>query len=647
MKRNCKRVAGMVSAMILAMLYVFSAGLPVLAEERDGDATALEATSYKVGDIIKFGHYEQDGNTTNGKEEIEWEVLKVESDRVLAVSKYGLDCKKYNDTKADVTWETCSLRKWLNNDFMNIAFTLEEQSRIPTVIVENEDNPLSKSRGGNSTQDKLFCLSLNEIKNLIGYNWYNDAEYDMSGYSQKMIVEPTQYAINNGALVYTITSDDYYKNVPMLRDALKDYGYTSDVIGCRGCRWCLRSPGSKNYGSMDSASVCCVSALGLAGPRWYYDVSDKYSVVRPALYINIPKVYPKSISLDKTSSIICYGELMTLALELTPSDVTETAIIWTSSNPAVATVNNGTVKATGKQAGTTTITAKTVNALTATCEVTVYADNNPSNTFADIKYGTWQYNSAMSVYDKGYMTGKGMLGDRIIFSPDTNINRSQFVVALYSMDGKPSVSYKQKFSDVSSKDWYASAVTWASDNGIVAGNPDGSFGVNGKATREQLALMFYKYAMYMNYDVSVSPSTTLDGFTDAAKVDSWAVTAIKWAVERGIISGKGNEKDGYRIDPTKGATRIECAAMMNKFDSVYSDVQLVLEAEEEPLALPMEEVEEAPVADENIEDVVDEDNIEDEDVAPADEDIIDDEDSGVNIEDADEDTNPEDIIDED
>ena len=159
--------------------------------------------------------------------------------------------------------------------------------------------------------------------------------------------------------------------------------------------------------------------------------------------------------------------------------------------------------------------------------------------------------------------------------------------------------------------------------------------------------MFYKYAMYMNYDVSVSPSTTLDGFTDAAKVDSWAVTAIKWAVERGIISGKGNEKDGYRIDPTKGATRIECAAMMNKFDSVYSDVKLVLEAEEEPLALPMEEVEEAPVADENIEDVVDEDNIEDEDVAPADEDIIDDEDSGVNIEDADEDTNPEDIIDED
>ena len=358
-------------------------------------------------------------------------------------------------------------------------------------------------------------------------------------------------------------------------------------------------------------------------------------------------VKPTSIQLNQTSATLYYGQTLNLTATLMPADVTEKTITWTSSDSKIATVNGGVVKPTSAAAGKITVTAKTVNGLMAKCEVTVYADNNPSNPFADIKYGTWQFNSAMPVYDKGYMTGKGMLGDRIIFSPDTNINRSQFVVALYSMDGKPSVSYKQKFSDVSSKDWYASAVTWASDNGIVAGNPDGSFGVNGKATREQLALMFYKYAMYMNYDVSVSPSTTLDGFTDAAKVDSWAVTAIKWAVERGIISGKGNEKDGYRIDPTKGATRIECAAMMNKFDSVYSDVKLVLEAEEEPLALPMEEVEEAPVADENIEDVVDEDNIEDEDVAPADEDIIDDEDSGENIEDADEDTNPEDIVDED
>jgi len=147
-------------------------------------------------------------------------------------------------------------------------------------------------------------------------------------------------------------------------------------------------------------------------------------------------------------------------------------------------------------------------------------------------------------------------------------------------------------------------------SGIVAGNADGTFGVNGKATREQLALMFYRYAVYKNYNVSVSASTTLDGFTDAGKVDSWAITAMKWAVERGIISGKGNASAGYRLDPTKGATRAECAAMMNKFDEVYSK-SLKTEDEdlEKPLALPLEEAEDIAVPEE-------EDTVDDEDVAP-------------------------------
>ena len=127
MKRKWKRAVCIVSVMLLSILVVFSAGLPVWAEETDGDSEVLEATSYKVGDIIKFGHYEQDGNTSNGKEEIEWQVLKVESDRVLMVSKYCLDCKKYNETYTDVTWETCTLRKWLNNDFKKAAFSTEEQ----------------------------------------------------------------------------------------------------------------------------------------------------------------------------------------------------------------------------------------------------------------------------------------------------------------------------------------------------------------------------------------------------------------------------------------------------------------------------------------------------------------------------------------
>ena len=202
------------------------------------------------------------------------------------------------------------------------------------------------------------------------------------------------------------------------------------------------------------------------------------------------------------------------------------------------------------------------------------------------------------------------------------------------MDGKPAVTYVQKFSDVKESAWYAKAVTWASNNGVVAGNADGTFGVNGKATREQLALMFYKYAVSKGFDVTVKPSTTLDGFTDANKVDSWALTAVKWAVERGIISGKGNASAGYRIAPTEKATRVECAAMMNKFSEIYANApKLGDEDLEEPLALPEEEIEDFPMpADETEDVIIDEEETEDE-VVPS--------------EDENEDVNPEENVKED
>lgn len=270
------------------------------------------------------------------------------------------------------------------------------------------------------------------------------------------------------------------------------------------------------------------------------------------------------------------------------------------------------------------------------------------NPFTDIKIGTWQYKAAKAVYDKGIMTGTGTVGDRVIFSPNKNMNRSQFVQALYSMDGKPAVTYVQKFKDVKEGDWFASAVTWASDNGIAAGNADGTFGVNGQITREQLALMLYKYAQYKKYDTSIKPTTDLSQFTDKDKVHSWAYDAVRWAVERGIISGKGSAETGLRIDPTKGATRIECAAMINRFCEYYDGIQsYVIEDYEEPIALPAEETEDIPLPGD--EEIIDDEIIDDEDVVDdEDKDVIDDEDEDV-IDDEDKDViddEDEDVIDD-
>ena len=228
----------------------------------------------KVGDTIKFGKYEQDGDITNGKEDIEWQILSKEGNRVLVISKYGLDCKKYNNANADVTWETCSLRDWLNEDFLNNAFSDKEKKYIPTVTIENKNNPKFGTAGGKNTNDKVFCLSLEEVEAYFDdYSYYNSTE--MWGCNQNLICTPTQYSINQGAYVYTITEDDYNND----SYGYKNYGYTSDIIGRRGCSWWLRSPGNI------SSFACYVFDSGSAGAGCSFNVNVDGFVVRPSFYL--------------------------------------------------------------------------------------------------------------------------------------------------------------------------------------------------------------------------------------------------------------------------------------------------------------------------------------------------------------------------
>lgn len=225
----------------------------------------------KVGDIIKFGKYEQDGNTKNGKEAIEWQVLKVDGKRVFVVSRYALDFQQYDTKSGNVTWETCSLRKWLNNDFKNAAFSTVEQRRIPTVTVKNEKNSKYGTSGGNDTKDKVFLLSTSEVKQLMGYNsWDNNLQ---TGYSQKLIIAPTKYAKNKGAQATEITQHMY-------DTFLKKKGYKSNVVGLVGTNWWLRSTG------YSSTNACAVDTQGQAGPGLGSAAVGGMRSVRPAMYID-------------------------------------------------------------------------------------------------------------------------------------------------------------------------------------------------------------------------------------------------------------------------------------------------------------------------------------------------------------------------
>ncbi|MBR6006277.1 MAG: hypothetical protein IK064_01470 [Clostridia bacterium] len=116
----------------------------------------------EVGSYVSFGSYEQDNNTSNGSEEIEWLILAKEGGRALVVSRYALDCQKYHTTRSNVTWEACALRKWLNETFLNAAFSEAERTMIPAVTVSTEINPYYGTNSGADTTDRVFLLSIGE-----------------------------------------------------------------------------------------------------------------------------------------------------------------------------------------------------------------------------------------------------------------------------------------------------------------------------------------------------------------------------------------------------------------------------------------------------------------------------------------------------
>ena len=131
--------------------------------------TKKEETTYfnsiTPGQKVKFGSYEQDGDTSNGKEELVWWAASVnaEARQALLISYYIIDFKPFNDTLTDVTWENCSMRKWLNGSFLNSSFSAKEKKQMLAVKVENYNNPQDGTNCGKDTYDKVFLLSYDEV----------------------------------------------------------------------------------------------------------------------------------------------------------------------------------------------------------------------------------------------------------------------------------------------------------------------------------------------------------------------------------------------------------------------------------------------------------------------------------------------------
>jgi len=199
----------------------------------------LKMKKTDVGDSIFFGTYEQDNDQDNGKEEIEWIVLAKEDNKLLVVSKYALDSLPYNNVEEEVTWKTCTLREWLNEEFYYSAFNPTEQAMIQSATVPADKSPEYDTPPGKDTTDKVFLLSIAEANK---YFSSNDAR----------MCQATAYCVAQGA----------YQD---------DNGY---------CWWWLRSPGRNSK---------CATPVFIDGSIYSFSNRAHLSrgAVRPAMWIDL------------------------------------------------------------------------------------------------------------------------------------------------------------------------------------------------------------------------------------------------------------------------------------------------------------------------------------------------------------------------
>ncbi len=223
--------------LLIAILAVFFVVTKIVLPNNAHKAKMELLKTASVGDTVCFGTYEQDNDTTNGAETIEWQVLAKENNKLLVISKYGLDSLPFNASYEDMTWENCTLREWLNRTFLDSAFNANEKSVIDLTSVTADENPEYDKDPGNDTTEKIFLLSVTEAN-----------KYFSSDSARQC--RPTAFAIANGI-------------------------YETDK-----CWWWLRTPGIFQASATNvrgDGTVDCAS----------YDVDRDGLAIRPAMWINL------------------------------------------------------------------------------------------------------------------------------------------------------------------------------------------------------------------------------------------------------------------------------------------------------------------------------------------------------------------------
>ena len=223
-------------------------------------------------------------------------------------------------------------------------------------------------------------------------------------------------------------------------------------------------------------------------------------------------------------------------------------------------------------------------ALSLTLLTSTYAttQSTSSSPFTDVHPEQWYFDSVMYVSSNELMQGTSPT----IFAPNATMSRGMVVTILYRLADTPAVSFTPVFSDVQAGQWYSDAIIWAYNNEIVQGVSDSYFQPNGSVTREQMATMLYRYASFIEADMSVLSEWNIYGFVDHSQISSWAKEALYWTTYRGLITGT----TPTILSPDSTTTRAQSATILQRLSQMMTEL---------PVDIPSvnQEEEEAPDTD--------------------------------------------------
>lgn len=186
---------------------------------------------------------------------------------------------------------------------------------------------------------------------------------------------------------------------------------------------------------------------------------------------------------------------------------------------------------------------------------------NTTSVFTDVPENEWFVESVEYVKDKGLMNGITVT----TFEPQTSITRGMIVTIIYRIEGSPEVTSELQFSDVTPTYYYCTPIIWAAENGIVNGYSKDTFAPDDEITREQFATILYRYVEKKGIDVSVSSNgADLSSFEDESKISEYAVKALSWTNEKGLIKGVTEST----LEPQGKATRAQAATIFMRFDKL-------------------------------------------------------------------------------